>query len=101
MNTWFLAVTPEVLLAGGAAENIGVGQTYTAELYDPQSHTFDGFGSMDIKRAKLSALELDSEKVVIAGNWLHDDAIEQFGNLEKYLQYEERYSRTEARSYSS
>lgn len=68
----------KVLLAGGAADNIGVGQTYTAELYDPQSHTFDGFGSMDIKRAKLSALELDSEKVVIAGNWLHDDAIEQY-----------------------
>ena len=67
-----------VLLAGGVAENIGVGQTYTAELYDPKSHTFDGFGSMYIKRAKASALELDSGKVVIAGNWYHDDGIELF-----------------------
>lgn len=68
----------KVLLAGGAAENIGVGQTFTAELYDPKSHSFDGFGSMDTKRAKLSAMELDSGKVVIAGNWYHDDGIELF-----------------------
>lgn len=31
----------------------------------------------------------------------YDDAIEQFGSLEKYLQYEERYYRNEANSYSS
>ena len=68
----------QVLLAGGTAENIGVGQTYTAELYDPKSHTFDGFGSMETKRAKASAFELDSGKVVIAGNWYHDDGIELF-----------------------
>ena len=77
-GTVILLKSGKVLLAGGVAENIGVGQTYTAELYDPQSHTFDGFGSMNIKRAKASALELDSGKVVVAGNWYHDDGIEQF-----------------------
>lgn len=76
-GTVILLKSGKVLLAGGVAENIGVGQTYTTELYDPQSHTFDGFGSMNIKRAKASALELDSGKVVVAGNWYHDDGIEQ------------------------
>ena len=77
-GTAILLKSGKVLLAGGVAENIGVGQTYTAELYDPGSHTFDGFGSMNIKRAKASALELDSGKVVVAGNWYHEDGIEQF-----------------------
>lgn len=77
-STVILLKSGKVLLAGGVAGNIGVGQTYTAELYDPQSHTFDGFGSMNIKRTKASALELDSGKVVVAGNWYHDDGIEQF-----------------------
>lgn len=31
----------------------------------------------------------------------YDDAIEQFGSLEKYLKFEERYYRNEANSYSS
>ena len=73
-----------VLLAGGVAENIGVGQTFTAELYDPQTHTFDGFGSMNVKRAKVTALELDSGEVVIAGNWYNNDGIELFGGQKKF-----------------
>jgi len=68
----------KVLLAGGVAENIGVGQTFTAEFYDPATHTFEGFGSMNVKRAKVSALELDSGQVVVSGNWYHDDCIELF-----------------------
>ena len=74
----------KVLLAGGVAENIGVGQTFTAELYDPQTHTFDGFGSMNVKRAKVTGLELDSGQVVIAGNWYHDDGIELFDGQKKF-----------------
>ena len=68
----------KVLLAGGCEQNIGVGQTYTAEMYDPVSHTFNGFGSMEQKRTLASALELDNGKVVIAGNWYHQDGIEIF-----------------------
>lgn len=68
----------KVLLGGGSAEPIGIGQTFLAELYDPTAHTFDGFGSMDLKRALPSALELDSGQVVISGNWHHDDGIEAF-----------------------
>ncbi len=77
-GTALLLKSGHVLLAGGTSENIGVGQTYTAEFYDPRSHSFNGFGSMEIRRAKASALELDSGKVVIAGNWYHDDGIELF-----------------------
>lgn len=68
----------KVLLAGGCEQPLGIGQTYTAELYDPQAHTFRGFGNMQHKRTWASALELDSGKVVIAGNWYHTDGIEVF-----------------------
>ncbi|MCR5579510.1 MAG: helix-turn-helix domain-containing protein [Prevotella sp.] len=68
----------KVLLAGGCEQPIGIGQTYTAEMYDPQTHGFRGFGNMCQKRVYGSALELDSGQVVIAGNWYHDDGIEIF-----------------------
>ena len=68
----------KVLLAGGCEQPTGIGQTYTAELYDPQAHTFRGFGNMCQKRVWASALELDSGQVVIAGNWYHKDGIELF-----------------------
>ena len=68
----------KVLLAGGCEQPTGIGQTYTAELYDPQTHTFRGFGNMRQKRVWASALELDSGQVVIAGNWYHKDGIELF-----------------------
>ena len=74
----------KMLLAGGAAENIGVGQTFTAELYDPVTHSFDGFGSMDVKRAKATAQELDSGLVVVSGNWHYDDGIEVFDGQRKF-----------------
>ena len=74
----------QVLLFGGSSEPIGIGQTYLAELYDPSSHTFDGFGSMERKRTMAAALELDSGRVVIAGNWYHDDGIEMFDGQKRF-----------------
>ena len=64
----------KVLIAGGCEQPSGIGQTYNAELYDPETHTFRGFGILQHKRALASALELDSGEVVIAGNWYHDTA---------------------------
>ena len=66
----------KVLLGGGCEQNIGIGQTFTVELYDPSTHSFNGFGSMEHKRTGATGLELDSGKVVIAGNWYHKDGIE-------------------------
>lgn len=74
----------KVLLGGGCSEPIGIGQTFLAELYDPQTHTFDGFGSMELKRTWASALELDSGCVVIAGNWYHQDGIEIFDGKKRF-----------------
>ena len=76
----------KVLLGGGCAEPIGIGQTFLAELYDPVTHTFAAFGSMEQKRTGASALELDSGRVVIAGNWYHDDGIEVFDG-QKHFTY--------------
>ena len=71
----------KVLLLGGCKEPLGIGQTHTAELYDPEAHTFRGFGCLDQKRAAASATQLPDGRVVIAGNWYHDDSIELFDGL--------------------
>ena len=68
----------KVLLAGGFKDNLGIGQSYEVELYDPVNHQFNGFGCLDKKRVSGAAVELDSGRVMIAGNWYADDAIEIF-----------------------
>ncbi len=68
----------KVLLAGGYEKNLGVGQTIEAELYDPITHTFEGFGCLDRRRAHPTGVELPNGQVVVAGNWYHDDAIETY-----------------------
>ena len=68
----------KVLIAGGHEKVMGIGQTWGAELYDPVSHTFEAFASLDKKRARSSAVEIDSGRVVIAGNWYADDGIELY-----------------------
>ncbi len=40
-----------VLIAGGHSEPLGVGATFTAEIYDPATHTFSGYGCLDRRRA--------------------------------------------------
>ena len=68
----------KVLLAGSFEKNLGIGQTYEAEIYDPASHTFKGFGSLATKRCLAAATEIDSGEVVISGNWYHNDGIELY-----------------------
>lgn len=67
-----------VLIAGGHEKNLGIGQSYEVEMYDPATHSFTGFGSLDQKRTLLSGAEIDSGRVVVSGNWYADDAIELF-----------------------
>lgn len=76
----------KVLLGGGCDQAIGIGQTYLAEMYDPVTHTFDGFGCMEQKRTWASGLELDNGKVVVSGNWYHNDGIEVY-NGKKHFSY--------------
>ena len=68
----------KVLLAGGHAEPMGVGQSYPVEEYDPATHTFRGFSCLSTKRTLAVGAELDSGKVVVTGNWYADDGIEMF-----------------------
>lgn len=67
-----------VMLAGGSKEEMGVGQSYGVEIYNPSTHSFTGFSSLNQRRTLASAVELDSGRVVISGNWYADDGIELF-----------------------
>ena len=68
----------KVLLAGGSAEPMGVGQTYPVEEYNPATHTFRGFCILSMKRTFASGVELDSGRVIVAGNWYAKDGIEMY-----------------------
>lgn len=79
----------KVLLAGGYQENLGIGQTYEAEMYDPATHTFKGFGCLDKKRAHASGIEIDSGHVVISGNWYYPDGIELYEGKSQFAHIKE------------
>ena len=68
----------KILLFGSHEKNLGIGQTYEVEMYNPADHSTEGFGCLDIKRVMPSAIETDDGKVIIVGNWYHGDAIEMF-----------------------
>lgn len=68
----------KVLIGGGHAEPLGIGQIYSVEIYDPTTHSFKGFGCLDQKRCFASATEIDSGRVVVTGNWYNLDDIELF-----------------------
>lgn len=67
--------TGKVLLAGGYERNLGIGQTFEVEMYDPETHNFNGFGCLDKRRTHVSGVELANGQVVISGNWYNEDAI--------------------------
>lgn len=75
----------KVLLGGGHEKHLGIGQTFPVEMYDPTTHSFDGFGCFSEKRAMASGVEIDSGKVMIVGNWYHDDAIELFDGEKNFI----------------
>ena len=68
----------KVLIAGGHDQALGIGQSFVAEMYDPVTHTFDGFGCLDKKRSLANGALLTDGQVVIAGNHYADDCIEVF-----------------------
>lgn len=67
-----------ILVAGGHEQPLGIGQLFSLELYDPASHTFEGFGCMVRKRCFAEAMEMDSGRVVVTGNWYQEDGVECF-----------------------
>ena len=75
----------KVMVAGGFKENLGIGQSFEVETYDPIVHRFDGFGCLDQKRASATAIELDCGQVLVTGNWYEDDGMECFDGQERFL----------------
>lgn len=74
----------KVLLAGGHHEPLGIGQTFRAEMYHPDSHTFDGFGCLEHKRSMACGAEIEGGRVVIAGNWYAADSLEIFDGKDAF-----------------
>ena len=68
----------QVLIGGGHFEPLGIGHIHSVEMYDPATHTFRGFGCLDTKRCFATAVETDSGRVVITGNWYRADDMELF-----------------------
>ncbi len=75
----------KVMVAGGFRENLGIGQSFEVEMYDPETHRFYGFSSLNQKRVSATAVALDSGKVLITGNWYADDEMEFFDGHERFL----------------
>ena len=65
----------EVVLGGGHAEPLGIGQTFMVERYQPSTHTFEGFGCLDRRRVLAAATLLADGRIIISGNHYADDAI--------------------------
>ena len=76
----------KALIAGGFKDNLGIGQSFEVEMYDPVAHRFTGFGCLDKKRASAGAVELDSGRVLITGNWYADDGMEIYDGEVSFTQ---------------
>lgn len=68
----------KVFLSGGNEEAFGIGQSWGAEIYDPQTHSFAPAGIMGRKRSLNTAVSLPDGRVLIAGNWYSTDAVELY-----------------------
>jgi len=80
----------QVLIGGGHAEPLGIGHTYSVEMYDPETHSFRGFGCLDTKRCFASAAQLESGQVVISGNWYQGaDNVEMFDGHKSFVRQKE------------
>ena len=74
----------KVLLAGGHDKNLGIGQSFEAEMYNSATHTFEGFGSLERSRALAQGMELDNGQVLIAGNHKDNDGFEIFDGKKSF-----------------
>ena len=73
-----------VLLVGGHERNLGIGQSYEAELYYPATHSFEGFGCLDHKRALAQGVELEDGRALVVGNHQGNDAFEVFDGKKSF-----------------
>ena len=71
----------KVLLAAGHEKPLGIGQTFTVELFDPETRTFEGYGCMEKKRFFPSSALLADGRVLISGNSYEEDCMEVFDGM--------------------
>ena len=71
-----LASDGKVYVFGGHDDYIGIGQSFSVEVYDPDSHSFNPVPIMDTKRALCRSTELADGRIVVSGNWYREDDIE-------------------------
>lgn len=65
-----------IILLGGLGEDLGVGATWSMEIYSPAGHGFTPVvGTLDRRRAVTSAALLSDGRVILSGNWYGEDAI--------------------------
>ena len=90
-NGFFLPLqSGQVLIGGGHAEPLGIGHTYSVEMYDPATHSFRGFGCLATKRCFASAAQLENGQVVISGNWYQGaDNVEVFDGQKYFTRVKE------------
>ena len=90
-NGFFLPLqSGQVLIGGGHAEPLGIGHTYSVEMYDSTTHSFSGFGCLDTKRCFASAAQLENGQVVISGNWYQGaDNVEIFDGQKYFVHHKE------------
>lgn len=74
----------KVLLAGGHDKNLGIGQSFEAEMYNSATHTSEGFGSLERSRALAQGVELTDGQVLIAGNHKDNDGFEIFDGKKSF-----------------
>ena len=70
-----------VLVAGGMEQDLGIGQRFSAEFFDPATHSFTDYGCLDCKRSFASAIELNAGRVAISGNWYNKDGTEIYDGM--------------------
>ena len=74
----------KVLLAGGHDKNLGIGQSFEAEMYNSLTHSFEGFGSLERSRALAQGVELNDGQVLIAGNHKDNDVFEIYDGKKSF-----------------
>jgi hypothetical protein len=63
-----------VLIFGGAGSGSGIGQSPYAEIYDTALKQFVATGTMNEARMFCNGAQLANGKVLVGGNWYHQDA---------------------------
>ncbi len=66
------------MVGGGYEGDFGIGQGWSAELYDPSTHSLSHLPILNRKRTHVSAVELEDGKVLVSGNWYAPDDLELF-----------------------